>query len=319
MPISVACPVCEVRLKAPDAAAGQTLTCPSCKAPVDVPRPKAPPTAVGKTTELPPPAPAEEEVFEDFEIVEDAPLEELPGEEDEALEEVEEPLDELEEVSPPRRREQLAWSRLLGMELIFVRGQHSDLAEVIAHQERVGYDLIDPRSGRGVGEAREVQDTQEAVLRVFVGRNLVPTRIEIRELPERAMVGIVRRPAYVWGSSLEVLDLRGEILGTFERTPWHMLIQTPVWITTPSGRKLLRIHPQASRGRCVFLTPDGREVGEMVTESAWEGRLKVSWFRRGGSYYVRFYPREDLTPRERLLFLGAALGMDLYFEEGMKR
>jgi hypothetical protein len=42
MPIPVDCPACSTRLRAPDGAAGMTLSCPRCQAPVPVPGSPAP-------------------------------------------------------------------------------------------------------------------------------------------------------------------------------------------------------------------------------------------------------------------------------------
>ena len=43
MPIAVVCPSCDSRLNAPDAAAGKTVKCPKCKAPMVIPTPEADP------------------------------------------------------------------------------------------------------------------------------------------------------------------------------------------------------------------------------------------------------------------------------------
>jgi hypothetical protein len=43
MPLSVTCPACTARLRAPDAAMGRTLRCPKCKGPVVVPSASGPP------------------------------------------------------------------------------------------------------------------------------------------------------------------------------------------------------------------------------------------------------------------------------------
>jgi hypothetical protein len=56
----------------------------------------------------------------------------------------------------------------------------------------------------------------------------------------------------------------------------------------------------------------------MLTEAAYEQKLKVYWFARGGSYYVKFKPELDARPLDKLLFLGAALGTDLLIEEMYK-
>src|SRR5438093_1205405 len=43
MPIAVLCPGCSSRITAPDAAAGKTVKCPKCKAPMVIPTPEPDP------------------------------------------------------------------------------------------------------------------------------------------------------------------------------------------------------------------------------------------------------------------------------------
>src|SRR5262249_54449201 len=138
MPISMPCPRCGAKLKAPDAAAGRTLTCPSCKTPVLLPGeplPPPPPRSAAPTTVQKPnrptvtqQAPPEDDIpglkpLDDLDVLEEVPEEEGV----EALEEVpDEELDVLEEVGavrPVRREWDYDWSRILRLGLIHVRAR----------------------------------------------------------------------------------------------------------------------------------------------------------------------------------------------------
>jgi hypothetical protein len=357
MAILLACPGCKAKLKAPAIAAGHTLTCPGCKRPVKVPtaegestlivKPLLPPTLPAlapkpaPTTPAPqlptpmppaptPPAPAppapreDEEIFQDFEVVGDDPdeLDEvLPVEEDvEALEEVDE-LDTLEEVDEPAPTQvssgRFGWSKLLQMPLIHIRGHTGSILDSITRMDNAGYDLVSPESGRKVGVAVEVRDSTAALLRHVVGRNFVDTRVELREGRDEELLCTIRRPPYVWGSTLELLDADDEVIGIFERSPWSALTHKAVWVTTKGGKKLVQLQPRFLSGRCLFLTTDGRQVGEMMTEAAYERRITIKWCPRGGSYYVQFSQALDDRPLDRLLYLATALGLDLFATEQM--
>lgn len=58
MPVSVFCPSCGANLKAPDAAAGRSLKCPKCAAPVPVPVAELPPAQSALAVPEPPSGPA---------------------------------------------------------------------------------------------------------------------------------------------------------------------------------------------------------------------------------------------------------------------
>jgi hypothetical protein len=264
--------------------------------------------------------PKDEDVYTDFEVVGEDPdvLDEVvPVEEGvEALEEVpdEGELDSLEEVGAPRRRvDDFRWSRILRLGVIHVRGHQGSFVDGFTKEDHRGYDLCDPHERLILGEAREVRDTQTQVLRHFVDRELLTAHLEIREGRYGDLLAEVRRPAYLMtGSTLEITDADNRVLGQFQRSPWKALTQQPMWITSERGQKLLKIQPEFSRWRLAFQTVDGEEVGEMISEGAYEGGgMRLHWFARGMSYYLRFRPLMDNRPEDKLLFLAVTLGMEL--------
>jgi hypothetical protein len=319
MPISMPCPGCGAKLKAPDAAAGRTLTCPSCKTPVLLPgeplppppRRSAAPTTVQKPNRptLARQAPPPEDDIPGLKPLDDLDvLEEVPEEEGvEALEEVpDEELDVLEEVGavrPVRREQDYDWSRILRLGLIHVRARQGS---------HLGcYDLCDPYSHKRLGEAIEVREstlmTAGAVLETTEG-----VRLELREGRYGDLLGMVRRPADMpIGSTLKIVDEKDRTLGKFERAAWKNLTERPRPIVAERGRELL-IQPDLSRWRLVFRTEDGEEVGEMISESSYEGRgARAHWFAKGASCYLRFRSTLAAHPRDKLLFLAVSLAMDI--------
>ena len=50
----------------------------------------------------------------------------------------------------------------------------------------------------------------------------------------------------------------------------------------------------------------------MLTESAYEKKLKIYWMTRGCGYYVRFTSELDERPEDKLRFLAAVIGLDLF-------
>src|SRR5262249_5195608 len=99
MPVTVVCPACKARLKAPDNLLGKTVKCPGCTKPV----------VVKVAASTPPPAPAIKKPMKQPAppVLEEEPLDDMEEELDEPklkknkkkrpVEEEEEPLDDMEE------------------------------------------------------------------------------------------------------------------------------------------------------------------------------------------------------------------------------
>jgi hypothetical protein len=339
MPITVPCPGCGARLKAPDTAAGRILNCPGCLTPVQMPlaapapprTPPAPPTALRsppretqrKTDydELPPPPaarPAGPPPLQSFDQLDNARLigdedqldvlEEVPPEPLDALEEVsEDEIESLEEVLPAvaaRPQGPFAWSAVFRLPLIHVRGR---LGSALG-----SYDLCDPRARKRLGEALEVR---ESALMAAGGvlETTNSARSEIREGRYGDLVAMVMRPADdPNGCTLQVVDDKQEVHGKFDKIPWKKLTwEEPIVITMERGRKML-VHLDEKRWRLVLKNERGEELGEMIAESTYEGRqVRPRWFGRGNSFFLRFKPVMDSRPRDKLMFLAVVLGMDL--------
>jgi hypothetical protein len=127
----------------------------------------------------------------------------------------------------------------------------------------------------------------------------------------------VRRPPHLWASRVEILGAEDEPLGYFGWKAFARLFSEPFLIHDPNDKIVLQMQPEFLRGRLHFLDAQGRRwLGNMMTEAAYRKELRLSWVPRGGSYYVRFAPDLARRPLHKLLFLGAALGLDLIDTEG---
>jgi len=112
-------------------------------------------------------------------------------------------------------------------------------------------------------------------------------------------------------TTIEILDAHDEVAGTFKRKPLSAASRKPLWIEDRDGERRLKVVPDPDKGGCLFQTAEGRSLGEVLTESAYEGKKRMRWFRRGDGRYVLFKKDLDARPRDKLLLLGAALGIDL--------
>ena len=325
MPISLPCPTCNATLKAPDAAAGLTLQCPGCLKPVPIPArpqmtppPRTPPTSVqnlpSKAAAKKPPE--EKKVYQDLEVVEEHldDLEEVqpvPDDEEgvETLEEVDD-AEDLEEVVPATAGDLLDDSRLLAEREIYIHARKYDLADKLIDRDLRDYELCRSDGGKVLGRGREVRDMGTQAIRVLVGRLLAPKRLEISEGRDGDLLGTVRRSPMPLGiqRTLDICDGYDRVIGRFEMNTFTALARQPLWISSPSGKKILQMKPQPSRWRYLFLTPAEQPVAELVY--AHQG-IRIHWGTRdASSYYLRYRKSLDGRPRDKLLCLAVALGLE---------
>src|SRR5262249_35190279 len=101
-------------------------------------------------------------------------------------------------------------------------------------------------------------------------------------------------------------------------TPLSALTAKTLWIKTKGGKKLLQMRPQPMKGKMVLMDKNGDPVGEMLTESAYEKKIKIVWMKRGFGYYIRFNSVLDNRPEDKLRFMAAVIGLDLFFVEHLR-
>jgi len=268
----------------------------------------------------------EEEAFDDFEVIEDGHEEEAveveEADDDEPMEveaaDDDEPMeveaadddeaDDLEVVNRDGAGSEFSF-KLLKPSVLFVRGQSGMFTVNNA------YDLLNGKTQKTLGKALEKKDDSAQVLALFVGNKLVPTRIEVLEGRDQELVLTVKRPPSMWNSKAEIFDNDDELVGSFEIHPFSALMSQPVWIRDHRDKKVAKMKALWMQGKCLYSTPDDKKLCETMIQAVYEQRIVVRWAPRGGSFYITFTKLADQKPRQKLLLLGVALGVDLFFNQ----
>jgi hypothetical protein len=273
----------------------------------------------------------EEEVVDDFEVIDEKQEEgvevlEVASAEDEileleAIEEAEIPelalaqddeVDDLEEVDDQPGADSPFSFTLLKPSVIFVQGQSGMFSVNNA------YDLLNGKTKKRLGEAFEKKDDAATVLRMFVGNNFVPTRIEVLEGRHRDLVLTIKRPPHLWTSKADIFDSDDQLLGSFEIQPFSTLMSKPIWISDHNGKKIAKMKAAWMQGKCVYSTPDDKKLAETMSQAVYEQRIVLRWAPRGGSFYITFTKLAEKKPRHKLLLLGVVLGIDLFYTQNQR-
>jgi uncharacterized protein YxjI len=173
------------------------------------------------------------------------------------------------------------------------------------------YDILDPESGKQVGIAEETRGTFAMLLSMFMNKNLLTRKIEVREHPEGSLVFTMRKPTSFFQPKVEVFDAQGERVGYFVSKLFSFGGGFNVY--DKHDRPFAEIQGKWTGWDFTFRTPDGHEMG-WVTKK-WAGMLK-QLFTSADNYVVSI--SDDLAdqPIAKMLLLAAALAIDIVYYDG---
>jgi hypothetical protein len=343
MPTTIPCPSCKVSLKAPDNLLGKTINCPKCKKPVKLlapgaaaatvstkpaapapaPKPAAPPEKktvpagpavtkpAAKAVKKAPPKEEPDEDLDPVDELESAPEPEEAAESEEpaaAEDAAEEPAEEEEDGESEGGVSKVA-AKFLDRKVFLIKGQSGIFSMNAA------WDFLDPDTKKKTGTAVERPEGILQAIRFFLRRNWLPSKIEVREEKTNELVFIIRRPAYFFNCTLEVRDADHKLLAKFTYKPLSRLVGKPMDILRKKQEKFATCQFYFLKGRVDLVDDKGKELANMMTESAYTKAIKIYWAPRGGSYYVTFNKPLVDKPHEKMIFLSVTLALDLLQED----
>ncbi|MBX9623182.1 MAG: hypothetical protein K2X82_05155 [Gemmataceae bacterium] len=175
------------------------------------------------------------------------------------------------------------------------------------------YDILDGESGEVLGTAEERIGTLVQLARFFISKHLMPTRVEVREKPDDALVFTIRRGAYIFKTRVEVHDAQGELVGSFKSK--FFTISGGFHIYDKDGRHFAEIKGKWLGWDYRLVTPDGSlEMGRVSKKLGAMGLVK-EFFTSADTYAVSINPEMEEEPLAKMLILAAALAIDTIYKE----
>ena len=179
-------------------------------------------------------------------------------------------------------------------------------------KSRHTYDIFDPDGNPAdpVGVAEEELGVVTQVLRWFVSKQLMPTRVEVREKPDDSLVFVIRRGWYLFRSRVEVLDAHGTPVGYFTSKLFS-------WgggfhVSTADGKPFAEVKGNFIGFKYRVVSADGGfELGKVSKQ--WAGIAK-ELFTSADTYLVEVTDDLDSQPIAKMLVLAAALAVDMIFK-----
>jgi uncharacterized protein YxjI len=177
--------------------------------------------------------------------------------------------------------------------------------------DRNTYAILDGDTGEQVGTAEERIGSVVRLLRWFVSKHLMPTRVEVREKPDDSLVFAIRRGPYAFKARVEVLDAHGELVGFFRSKV--LTLGGALEVHDKDGHRFANVQGKWHGFDFRVVTPDGKvELGRVSKK--WEGLAK-ELFTSADTYGVEVSPELDEQPLAKMLVLAAALAIDMIYKE----
>jgi hypothetical protein len=328
MPLSLACPSCRSKLKAPDAALGKTLQCPRCGAPVLVtglpavpPTPRIEDAPKAAVTPAPPPQEPILNLPEDLLPAANQQIEEIPEVEEPDYEIVEEDeIEEVEEVEEVEDEEVLdalpARVGLLDRDRVIIKGLSGGWSN--AFKKTLEYHLLDPKTRKRIGIGREAPGSGVDALQVLFGKGMFPTQLEVWERNERDLVFWMRRPPRIIGIGavlkVEVFDHRDRPVGTLQAKGFFTQ-QMNMNVLDAGGELIgdVKMPFFTSGYTLTFRSKNGKELGSASAAGKLVEQRGIRWFPRGSVWAVSAGKAIADSPALKTLLLAAPLAWDLGF------
>ena len=174
------------------------------------------------------------------------------------------------------------------------------------------YDIFDGDTEVQIGVAEEKIDFLTNMLRWFVSKQLMPTRVEVREIPDNSLVFTISRGWYLFRSRVEIHDADGLMVGYLKSKIFSFSGGFHVY--DKNDKQFAEVKGNLFGFNYRVLTPDHDfEMGKVTKK--WGGIAK-ELFTSADTYMVEVNDDLQEQPIGKMLVLAAALATDMIFKSG---
>ena len=174
------------------------------------------------------------------------------------------------------------------------------------------YDIFDGDTEEQIGVAEEKIDFLTNMLRWFVSKQLMPTRVEVREKPDNSLVFTISRGWYLFRSRVEIHDADGLMVGYLKSKLFSFSGGFHVY--DKNDKQFAEVKGNLFGFNYRVLTPDhDYEMGKVTKK--WGGIAK-ELFTSADTYMVEVNDDLQEQPIGKMLVLAAALATDMIFKSG---
>lgn len=174
------------------------------------------------------------------------------------------------------------------------------------------FDILDPETQQQIGVAKERPSALVQILRLFIGKKLLPTEIVVYEGTDadnesRRLFSLRRGLVFIRGK-VDILDEKGTLLGSM--TSRFVVLGAAFTVRDASGNEVAEIKGDWKGRNFRFLDLQGNEIG-MISQQ-WAG-LAREFFTSADRYVISLSGQPSAG--KAILLLAAGLAVDTVFKE----
>jgi len=170
------------------------------------------------------------------------------------------------------------------------------------------YDILDPETQQVIGIAKEEPGSFIKILRLVLGKQLLPTAVNIYESEGAAALLSIRKPISFLRAKVQVFDHSGTALGYFKSKLFSL--GGGFWIHDTGDRQVAEVKGDWKGWNFKFLDASGRELGTVTKK--WAG-IGKELFTSADNYIIALSAESPGAAAP--LLLAAGLAIDLVLKE----
>jgi uncharacterized protein YxjI len=179
------------------------------------------------------------------------------------------------------------------------------------------YDIKNGETGEVVGTAVEHIGSATKLLRWFVSKQLMPTKVEVREKPDDSIVFTISRGWYLFRSRVEVRDADGQLVGYFKSK--FLTISGGFHVYDKDDKYFAHVRGSMFGFNYKFLTEDGSlELGGVSKKLGGLAGVAREVFFSADNYFLQIAPQFAEQPMAKMLLLAATLAVDIIYKSESK-
>ncbi|HTU21602.1 MAG TPA: phospholipid scramblase-related protein [Gemmataceae bacterium] len=172
------------------------------------------------------------------------------------------------------------------------------------------YDIFNAETNQQVGSAKEEPSTLVNILRFFMDKKKLPTRVVFYEQGNDKPLFSIYRPFTFFRSTVQVQDSDGQVLGSFKSK--MMSLGGGFWVYDAEGQQYAEVKGDWKGWSFKFLTTDGQELGSVGKK--WAGLAK-ELFTSADNYVIGLNEAARSKKNSNQLLLAAGLAIDIIYNE----
>jgi uncharacterized protein YxjI len=172
------------------------------------------------------------------------------------------------------------------------------------------YDIFDAETNQKIGDAKEEPSTLVGILRLFMNKRALPTKVSFYEEGNGKPLFSIHRGFTWFRSTVQVKDGEGQPVGSFKSK--MMSLGGGFWVYDAENQQYAEVKGDWKGWNFKFLTKDGVELGTVGKK--WAGLAK-EMFTTADNYVIALTEAAQEKKNSNLLLLAAGLAIDIIYKE----